>query len=107
MSVGYSLRVGFEPTYSPLQVGTFSPIELPEHVRPCGRNWVWMSSLLVSRWYLRLDLNQRPTGYESVAPPLSYTGIKSHRKLPRPLCVWSCPLRAFSPSQKVFRILWF
>ena len=37
MFVGYSLRVGFEPTYSPLQAGTFSPIELPEHVRPFGR----------------------------------------------------------------------
>ena len=34
--IGYSLRVGFEPTYSPLQVGTFLPIELPEHMVPAA-----------------------------------------------------------------------
>ena len=26
-------------------------------------------------WYRRVDLDHRPTGYESVALPLSYTGI--------------------------------
>lgn len=78
--IGYSLRAGFEPTYSPLQVGMFLPIELPEHIRPFGRRTGGMPAC-VKQWYLRLDLNQRPTEYESVALPIELHRHKIAQKI--------------------------
>lgn len=79
VSVGYSLRVGFEPTYFPLQVGTFSPIELPEHIRPFGRNNHEMFCLCGA---VGPAIGFEPTTYwvwTSCSCQLSYTGIKTRQ----------------------------
>lgn len=45
-------------------------------LKPLGHRPIFIISILKT-WYRWLDLNQWPTGYESVALPLSYNGIWS------------------------------
>ena len=63
----------------------FLVLNLQTSPKPCLRRITAVTATMA--WYRRVDLNHRPTGYESVALPLSYTGIwcamtDSNRRLP-------------------------
>lgn len=66
VSVGYLLRVGFEPTYSPYKWGRSYLLNYRNIFALSGET-IMKCSACVEQWDLRLDLNQQPIGYEPIA----------------------------------------